>query len=149
VKKAKGRWTGWIGYTLAWSTRTFPGIDNGKTFPSKYDRRHDLNVVLMWDISKHWRVSSTFVYASGNTTTLPVAIYYVGGNIHYEWGDRNSWRLPAYHRLDLGVSYMVQKKKWSYDINFSIYNVYNRQNPYFVYLAIKGEPGKRKINNLF
>lgn len=96
----------------------------------------------MWDISKHWRVSSTFVYASGNTTTLPVAIYYVGGNIHYEWGDRNSWRLPAYHRLDLGVSYMVQKKKWSYDINFSIYNVYNRQNPYFVYLAIKGEPGK-------
>ncbi len=142
VKKAKGRWTGWIGYTLAWSTRTFPGIDNGKTFPSKYDRRHDLNVVLMWDISKHWRVSSTFVYASGNTTTLPVAIYYVGGNIHYEWGDRNSWRLPAYHRLDLGVSYMVQKKKWSYDINFSIYNVYNRQNPYFVYLAIKGEPGK-------
>ncbi len=142
VKKAKGRWTGWIGYTLAWSTRKFPGIDNGKTFPSKYDRRHDLNVVLMWDISKHWRVSSTFVYASGNTTTLPVAIYYVGGNIHYEWGDRNSWRLPAYHRLDLGVSYMVQKKKWSYDINFSIYNVYNRQNPYFVYLAIKGEPGK-------
>jgi outer membrane receptor for ferrienterochelin and colicin len=133
VKKAKGRWTGWIGYTLAWSTRKFPGIDNGKTFPSKYDRRHDLNVVLMWDISKHWRVSSTFVYASGNTTTLPVAIYYVGGNIHYEWGDRNSWRLPAYHRLDLGVSYMVQKKKWSYDINFSIYNVYNRQNPYFVY----------------
>ncbi len=142
VKKAKGRWTGWVGYTLAWSTRKFPGIDNGKTFPSKYDRRHDLNVVLMWDISKHWRVSSTFVYASGNTTTLPVAIYYVGGNIHYEWGDRNSWRLPAYHRLDLGVSYMVQKKKWSYDINFSIYNVYNRQNPYFVYLAIKGEPGK-------
>lgn len=142
VKKAKGRWTGWIGYTLAWSTRKFPGIDNGKTFPSKYDRRHDLNVVLMWDVSKHWRISSTFVYASGNTTTLPVAIYYVGGNIHYEWGDRNSWRLPAYHRLDLGVSYMVQKKKWSYDINFSIYNVYNRQNPYFVYLAIKGEPGK-------
>jgi outer membrane receptor for ferrienterochelin and colicin len=137
VKKAKGRWTGWIGYTLAWSTRKFPGIDNGKTFPSKYDRRHDLNVVLMWDISKHWRVSSTFVYASGNTTTLPVAIYYVGGNIHYEWGDRNSWRLPAYHRLDLGVSYMVQKKKWSYDINFSIYNVYNRQNPYFVYLSHK------------
>jgi outer membrane receptor for monomeric catechols len=142
VKKARGRWTGWIGYTLAWSTRKFPGIDNGKTFPSKYDRRHDLNVVLMWDVSKHWRISSTFVYASGNTTTLPVAIYYVGGNIHYEWGDRNSWRLPAYHRLDLGVSYMVQKKKWSYDINFSIYNVYNRQNPYFVYLAIKGEPGK-------
>ena len=142
VKKARGKWTGWIGYTLAWSNRVFPGIDNGKRFPSKFDRRHDLNIVLMWDITKRWRVSSTFVYASGNTTTLPSAIYYVGGNIHYEWADRNSWRLPAYHRLDFGVTYIMPKTKFYSDITLSVYNVYNRQNPYFVYLSINGDPSK-------
>jgi len=142
VKKAKGKWTGWIGYTLAWSNRVFKDIDGGKRFPSKFDRRHDLSVVLMWDITKKWRVSSAFVYASGNTTTLPEAIYFQGGNIHYDWSTRNSFRLPAYHRLDFGVTYMMQRKKWYSDITFSIYNVYNRQNPYFVYLTIKGEPGK-------
>ncbi len=142
VKKAKGKWTGWIGYTLAWSNRVFKDIDGGKRFPSKFDRRHDLSVVLMWDITKKWRVSSAFVYASGNTTTLPEAIYFQGGNIHYDWSTRNSFRLPAYHRLDFGVTYIMQRKKWYSDITFSIYNVYNRQNPYFVYLTIKGEPGK-------
>lgn len=140
VKKAKGRWTGWVGYTLAWSNRQFPGIDNGKRFPSKYDRRHDLNVVLMWDISKRWKVSAAFVYASGNTTTLPSSIYFINGEVHYKWADRNSWRLPPYHRLDLGVTYVMLKAKFYSDISFSIYNVYNRQNPYFVYVHIKGDP---------
>jgi hypothetical protein len=148
IKKARGKWTGWIGYTLAWSNRVFPEIDNGKRFPSKFDRRHDLSVVLMWDITKKWRLSTTFVYASGNTTTLPAAVYFHGGNIHYEWADRNSFRVPAYHRADIGVSYIVKKKKWEYDISFSIYNLYNRQNPYFVYIDVKGDPnqGKQRIS---
>lgn len=142
VKKAKGRWTGWVGYTLAWSNRKFAGIDNGQRFPSKYDRRHDLNVVFMWDISKKWKVSAAFVYASGNTTTLPSSIYYLNGQIHYEWAKRNSWRLPPYHRLDLGVTYVMLKTKFYSDISFSIYNVYNRQNPYFVYVKVKGDPAQ-------
>ena len=145
-KKAKGKFTGWIGYTLAWTQRKFPDLNNGKTFSAKYDRRHDLNIVLMYDINKKWNISSTFVYASGNTTTLPQEIYFVNGSPHFIYGERNAYRLPAYHRLDIGATYKFKvHKHFSSDINFSIYNVYSRQNPYFVYVDIAGNQTKGSI----
>ncbi len=146
VKKAKGKWTGWIGYTLAWTWRKFPEINNGNTFLARYDRRHDLSVVNMYEINKHWKVSATFVFATGQRTTLPVSFFVTEGQVHFIYGERNWYRLPAYHRLDLGFVYTILPKKkrkinFSSDISVSIYNAYNRQNPFFVFVDIKGNVG--------
>lgn len=149
VKKARGKFQGWVGYTLAWTQRQFAGINNGQWFDAKYDRRHDLNIVLMYDINPRWKVAATFVYATGNTSTLPVQLYYVDGYIHYIYGPRDFYRLPAYHRLDLSATYTLKHKRFKKlhsDINFAIYNVYNRQNPFFVYVDVQGNPAKGGIN---
>lgn len=147
VKKAKGKWTGWIGYTLAWTWRKFPELNNGEKFLAKYDRRHDLSIVNMFDINKHWKVSCTFVFSSGQRTTLPVSYFLNEGEPHFIYGKRNWYRMPAYHRLDFGVTYVIIPKKkrkidFYSDINFSVYNAYNRMNPYFIYLDIDGGAGQ-------
>lgn len=134
VAKAKGDFTGWIGYTLAWTTRNFPDIDDGATFFNRYDRRHDVSVVLQYKINERWKLSATFVYGSGQTTTPVINRYVIAGNIVNEYGARNSFRLPAYHRLDIGASYVLKDNDRRYsDLNFSIYNLYSRQNPYFIF----------------
>lgn len=146
VKKAKGKWTGWIGYTLAWTWRKFPEINDGKVFLARYDRRHDLSIVNMYEINKHWRVSATFVFATGQRTTLPVSFFLNEGEVHYVYGKRNWYRLPPYHRLDFGFTYIIipkKKKKIDFysDITVSVYNAYNRLNPFFVYIDPKGSIG--------
>jgi hypothetical protein len=139
LKKRTGRFTGWIGYTLSRTERIFDDIDNGETFPAKYDRRHDLSFTATYNISDKWTVSTIFVYATGNTTTLPVSRYMVDGELTSEYGKRNSYRMAPYHRLDLSATYIHKKTdKWESSWNFSIYNVYNRKNPYFIYFYNEG-----------
>ncbi|MDR2834712.1 MAG: TonB-dependent receptor [Bacteroidales bacterium] len=139
IKKRAGRFTGWIGYTLSWTNRTFQDINNGEEFPAKYDRRHDISVTGTYTISEKWSVSAIFVYATGNVTTLPIARYMVDGELTSEYGKRNSFRMDAYHRLDLSATWTITtKKKWESSLNFSIYNVYNRKNPYFIYFYNEG-----------
>lgn len=149
VKKAKGNFTGWIGYTLAWTNRKFPDLNNGKTFPAKYDRRHDFSIVLTYELNKRWIFGATWVYATGNALTLPESRLLLNGpvdlgnfvtgqssppQIYVEYGERNSYRMDAYHRLDLSVTLKgKQKRRWQSSYNFSIFNVYNRYNPYFIY----------------
>ncbi len=133
INKTVGKLTGWLGYTLSWTTRSFPDIMDGKTFYSRYDRRHDISLVLTYELSKKWVLSSVWVYATGNAQTLPVSYYIIDNTIITEWGERNSWRMPAYHRLDLSATwYFIEKKRWKGNLNFSVYNVYNRMNPYFI-----------------
>jgi len=139
IKKRTGKLTGWIGYTLAKTTRTFPDINGGLTFPAKYDRRHDLSVIATYELSKRWSVSAVFVYATGNATTLPIGRYLIDGRIINEYGERNSYRLDAYHRMDISATYQKQKKgKYESSWNFSIYNVYDHLNPYFIYFENTG-----------
>lgn len=149
VKKAKGNFTGWIGYTLAWTNRKFPDLNNGKTFPAKYDRRHDFSIVLTYELNKRWTFGATWVYATGNALTLPESRLLLNGpvdlgnfvtgqssppQIYVEYGERNSYRMTAYHRLDISVTLKgKQKRRWQSSYNFSIFNVYNRYNPYFIY----------------
>jgi hypothetical protein len=137
-KKAKGKFTGWVGYTLAYTWRKFPELNGGNRFPAKFDRRHDISVVLQYDITKKLNISTVFVYGTGNTTTMPIGRYFVDGNIVNEYGARNGYRLPAYHRWDISLTYIIKDKKWYSDINFSIYNVYSRQNPFFIFNDIDG-----------
>jgi outer membrane receptor protein involved in Fe transport len=141
LHKQYGKLTGWIGYTLARTTRVFPEINFGEEFPAKYDRRHDVSLVTMYEINPQLNVSLVWVYATGNTATLPVSRYIIGGNIVNEYGPRNSFRMPAYHRMDVSVNYTPRPRKarkWESSWNFSIYNVYNRKNPYYIYFETKG-----------
>ncbi len=149
IKKAKGKWTGWIGYTLAWTWRQFPDINGGKPFLARYDRRHDLSIVQMYEINKHWKISATWVYATGQRTTLPVSFFLNEGQVHYVYGARNWFLMPAYHRLDLGFVYTIIPKRkrkidFTSDISVSIYNAYNRMNPFFIFIDSHGDPGGGK-----
>ena len=136
LKKVKGKTTGWIGYTISTTKRTFDDVNDGVEFFAKYDRLHDLSIVIAREQNDKWKFSSVFIYSSGNATTMPIARYTIEGKIINEYGERNSYRMPAYHRLDLSATFTPEPKKerkYTSTWKFSIYNVYNRFNPYFIY----------------
>ncbi len=147
LKKNKGKLTGWIGYTLSRTTRTFDFGTGPITYPYRYDRLHDLSVVLTYQITKKWNANFVFVYGTGNAVTLPFSaiLYNFGVNMsqlqptyslvdNYNYDKINSTRLPAYHRADLSFNYKAKAgKKYESFWNFSLYNLYNRANPYFIY----------------
>ena len=146
LQKKTGRTTGWIGYTLSWSDRQFPTINFGRKFFYKYDRRHDIEMVVTHKLSKHWEVSGSWQYQTGSPFTLPMAQYestngnaYGGFNfdfnhINYIKG-RNEFRLLDYHRLDAGVTWKKQKKRYEKAWNLSLYNAYNKKNPFYYYIG--------------
>lgn len=143
LKKRSGKLNGWIGYTLSRSDRKFPDLNNGKVFPAKYDRTHDLSINLNYDISKEWSVGATWVYATGNAITLPNELYFIEFGFVTGYGGRNTYRVPAYHRMDFSLTYTpIPKRKpnrrWRSSYNISIYNVYNRKNTYFIYYKTEG-----------
>jgi len=143
IKKNKGKTTGWIGYTLSKTTRFFDDVNGGNPFPAKYDRRHDLSITASHKLSEKWNLSTVFVYATGNAITLPSERYVIGTNVYTEYTSRNGFRMDPYHRLDLGATYTPKKKKkFQSSWNFSIYNVYSRKNPYFIYFALEPNDGE-------
>lgn len=141
INKVKGRLTGWIGYTLSWTWRRFRDLNDGRKYPSRYDRRHDLSVVGTYELNKHWKLSSIFVYGTGNATSLPERFYFISGVLTQEYSRINAYRMKSYHRLDLSATYTpTPKKTRKYSSNwvFSIYNLYSRLNPYFIYYDQQG-----------
>ena len=143
INKSKGRWTGWIGYTLSWTWRQFPDLNSGQKFPAKYDRRNDLSVVGTYELNKQWKFSAVFVFASGNATSYPEKFYVVEGTLTQDFSRINQYRLPPYNRLDLAAIYTPKQrisKKLHSSWVFSIYNVYSRLNPYFIYFDQTGNP---------
>ncbi len=136
LQKKTGKTTGWVGYTLAWSNRRFAELNQGRLYPYKYDRRHDFKLVVIHEFSPSLTLSGTFVYGSGNAVTLSQGRYALGPyDVFEDYGARNSYRMAAYHRLDLDLSH-TKKKKWGEVVNsFSVYNAYSRKNPYFIYLG--------------
>lgn len=141
VNKTKGKFTGWIGYTLSWTWRKFKMLNEGMKFPTRYDRRHDLSVVMNYEAGKKWKIGSVFVYGTGNAITLPERVYFIGGVLSQEYSRINQYRMRAYHRLDLSATYTpVPKKKRKLNSSwvFSIYNAYSRLNPYFIYFDQEG-----------
>jgi TonB dependent receptor/CarboxypepD_reg-like domain/TonB-dependent Receptor Plug Domain len=149
VNKTKGKLTGWVGYTFSYTWRKFAQLNFGEKYPAKYDRRHDLSVVAMYELNKKWRVSGAFVFGSGNAATLPQRFYIVGGVLTQEYSRINEYRLPSYHRLDLSATLTPKRnenRKWKSEWVFSIYNTYSRQNPYFVYFDQSGSPYNGTLN---
>ena len=139
IKKAKGRLNGWVGYTWSRTLRTFPDINSGKTYPSVYDRIHDVVVVSNYAATKKWDLSANFVFGTGNTFTPLKQLYFIDQKLNIEYGDRNSLRLPNYHRADFGATYTPKPNKTGFKSSwtFSVYNFYNRWNPFFVYYDIQ------------
>jgi hypothetical protein len=150
IQKKSGKLTGWVGYTLSWIQNQFAELNFGNKFWAKYDRRHDISVVGIYHLKPQITLSATWVYGTGNAITLPDATYRSGykiagvdqagvAAINYrgefrelpDYGERNSFRAAAYHRMDVGVQFHKQMKRHERTWEFSIYNLYNRRNPYF------------------
>jgi len=153
INKTRGKFTGWIGYTLSWTWRQFPGLNDGEKYFAKYDRRHDMSVVAMYELNKKWKFSAVYVYGSGNATTLPERFYIINGVLTQEYSKVNQYRLPAYHRMDVSATLTPRQKpgrKLQQSWVFSIYNVYSRLNPYFIYFDQSGSPfdGTLKVEAL-
>lgn len=142
LRKNYGKLQGWFGYTLSRTTRTFPDLNEGMMFPARYDRRHDLSVVGSYKLNDRWTFGGSYVYGTGEATTLPVRRYYIEGTVNYQYGDRNSFRMEPTHRLDLSAT-LAARKKWKNiesSWTFSVYNVYGRRNPFLYYIDNEGEP---------
>ncbi|MBK7560571.1 MAG: TonB-dependent receptor [Chitinophagaceae bacterium] len=143
LNKIRGRFTGWVGYTLSWTWRKFTGLNGGEKYPTRFDRRHDLSVVANYDITKKWKLGAVFVYGTGNAITLPERFYIINGVLTQEYSNLNQYRMQSYHRMDLAATYTPvprKKRKLSSYWVFSIYNVYSRLNPYFIYFDQTGSP---------
>lgn len=157
IRKQRGKLNGWIGYTLAWTNRTFPDLNRGETFPAKYDRRHDASLVVIWNKTAKWTFGLTWVYATGDALTLPAEKFIMSvappfetdgsstvnitnnPGIFSQYNKRNDFRQRAYHRMDLSATLHVKPKgKWQSEWVFSVYNAYSRLNPYFIYFDVQG-----------
>lgn len=145
-EKRKGKFTGWISYTIARSLRQFDEINGGKEFSARQDRIHDLAIVAMYRVSKKIALSSSFIYYTGDAVTFPSGKYEVNGTIVPYYTERNGYRMPNYHRLDLGMTvYFKERPKFEHNLNISIYNTYARENAYTITFEEDTEnPGKTK-----
>jgi hypothetical protein len=152
LQRKEGRFTGWVGYTLSWTNRQFDNINNGKVYPYKYDRRHDFEIVGTYKVNDHIDVSATWVYGTGNAISLPQAEYLAVsdnfgnlGTVQY-YGEKNSFRMAPYHRFDIGANFRKEKesfgRKWERTWNISVYNLYSRKNPYFIYFGYDNQGNK-------
>jgi outer membrane receptor for ferrienterochelin and colicin len=134
IQKKKGRTTGLLGYTLSWTNRQFNNLNFGLKFPYKYDRRHDFKVAVVHKVSRKFELSADWIYGSGQAISLPVASYLDNNGQEIElYEGRNGYRMRSYHRFDIGMKFWKQKKRYERAWVIGIYNVYNRQNPFFIY----------------
>jgi outer membrane receptor for ferrienterochelin and colicin len=150
VQKKRGKTTGMLGYTLSWTNRKFDNLNNGKTFPYRYDRRHDFKVAIVHKVSEKFEISANWVFGTGQAVTLPTEVYLDPNYGEVEVYDgRNGFRMPSYHHLDVGMKFF-KKKKWGERAwVISVYNVYNRQNPFFIYRDydyIQNKPAFRQVS---
>lgn len=133
LRKNSGRLTGWVSYTLSKTQTKTNGINEGRWYDASNDRRHDLNVVAMFDLTDRWSLSASFLFASGQALSVPDAKYQLGGETFYYYSRRNNYRTPATHRLDISANYKHVGKKFTYEWTIGIYNLYNHYNPYMIY----------------
>ena len=134
LRKTKGAFNGWVSYTLGKSERKFDQINNGDWFNARQDRTHDISVVAMYNINKSWTAGANFVYYTGNAVTFPSGKYDLNGKTIFYYTERNGYRMPDYHRLDLSATYEPNKKnkRFKSSWTFGVYNVYNRKNAYII-----------------
>jgi hypothetical protein len=153
IKKSSGDLTGWLAYTYSRSFKQMDGkfpeekINGGKWYPSNYDKPHDFTLVLNYKLSRRFTFSSNFTYSTGRPVTLPEYKYSIGSYEIIYFSERNKYRLPDYHRLDMALTYegsLLKHQKWRSSWTISLYNVYGRKNPFSVFYS-KEKPSR--LNN--
>ncbi len=158
LQRKKGKTTGWIGYTLSWTKRSFENINFGDWYSYKFDRRHDFSFVFSHKFSDNFDIGLTWVYGTGNAINFPQGVYfgmpeydrgYSFVDIVESYGERNSTRLPAFHRLDVGINMHKTKVNWKRTWSIGAYNLYNRKNPWFAYLSYENNNRVARQVSLF
>jgi hypothetical protein len=144
LKKKMGRFTGWLSYTLSKTERKIDGINNNQWYNARQDRTHDIAIVGTYQLSKKWTISADWIFYTGDAVTFPSGKYTVDGNVYFLYTKRNAYRMPSYHRLDLGATLQLKKhRRFSSELNFSLYNAYGRQNAYQItFREGKNDPNK-------
>jgi hypothetical protein len=157
IKKSSGDLTGWLAYTYSRSFKKIDGIfdeeqiNDGNWYPSNYDKPHDLTIVLNYKLSRRFTFSTNFIYSTGRPVTLPESKYSVGSYDIIYYSDRNKYRMPDYHRLDMALTYegsLLKKQKWRSSWTISLYNVYGRHNPFSIYYN-KETPSRKNGYNVY
>ncbi|MEM7161240.1 MAG: TonB-dependent receptor [Bacteroidota bacterium] len=157
LRKDMGDFTGWLGYTLSWSNRQFDNLNFGRTFPYKFDRRHDISLTLNYDINDNVDIGVVWVYGTGNALSLATAQYQNTFEIpgidtqvpFYPQSlefieERNGYRMAAYHRMDIGINFHKQKEKYKRTWSLGLYNAYSRKNPFYLFFDTDFT-GQRKL----
>lgn len=135
VRLSEQKFGGWVSYTWSRSMRKIPEINNGDPYPAPYDKPHNIAIVANYQFLPRWSVSANWVYATGNPVTFPTGRAEIGGKIIPIYSDRNAYRYQDYHRLDMSITFFSKVKenqRFKWDINASVYNVYNRHNTWSI-----------------
>lgn len=132
LEKQTGKLRGWLSYTLSKSEREFAGINNGKPFPFKYDRRHQITAFVKMNLSKTWNFSMSWIFTSGSPVTIPTSVYTLNDKIYYQFTERNNIRMSNYHRMDLSFTKTILLQKSKRTWNIGAYNIYSHVNPMFI-----------------
>ena len=132
VRKNTGRLTGWLAYTLSWSKTRIPGVNGGRWYDANNDRRHDISIVGMYRLGKRWMLNGAWVFNTGQAFTAPSGKYQIEDNWIYYYAERNGYRAPDYHRLDVSAVWTKKYRRSTHEWVFSIYNLYNRYNPFLI-----------------
>lgn len=163
LKKQKGKFTGWLSYTYSTARRKIPEINNGKEYFAPYDRTHDIALVLSYDLSERFNISSNWVYATGQAITVPTGRFEYQGSVFPVFSDRNSERMPSFHRFDIAATLKSKKwdekkprkngkerRKYEGNWNFSVYNVYYRKNPFTInFKQNKNDPNVTEAHKIY
>ena len=144
VRKQTGRLTGWLSYTLSKTERKIDGINNNDWYNARQDRTHDIAIVGMYELNKKWTLSANWIFYTGDAVTFPAGKYRVDNQVIFYYTERNGYRMPEYHRLDLGATLQLKKtKKYSSELAFSLFNAYGRENAYTIsFRESKDDPQK-------
>ena len=130
-RKKTGRLTGWISYTLSKTERKIDGINNNQWYNARQDRTHDIAIVGMYQLNEKWTLSADWIFYTGDAVTYPSGKYRVDNEVYFYYSERNFYRMPNYHRLDIGATKQLKRgKRFSSELNFSVYNAYGRANAY-------------------
>ncbi len=143
LKKKTGKLTGWLSYTLSKTEKKINGINDGAWYNARQDRTHDIAIVAAMQLRNNWSVSATWVYYTGDAVSFPEAKYTLNNQVYYYYSKRNGYRMPDYHRLDLGATKTFKRKgRFTSELSFSLYNAYGRENAYSIsFRSAENNPG--------
>lgn len=165
IQRKRGKLNGWIGYTLSWTKLQFDELNFGREFFARYDRRHDISVVAIYTISERLTLSATWVYGTGQAITMPLATYTAdrpyatfdntgtsSGNVYgfyaaQDYGEKNAFRMKAYHRMDVGLQWHKKLKRCEKTFELGFYNLYNRKNPFYYYIQSSYDSNTGNVSN--